>query len=94
MPNTTARSAAVSSACESFMRAWRACVAPDVLRQSSGSTRLVAEVLRISRRLRALVGKEKNGELAGLVEPAIRESARRLVALANSDLTQIAARSV
>jgi hypothetical protein len=90
----TVRSAAVAAACESFVRAWRALVAPDVMRQAFGSTRLLAEVLRVSRRLRAVAAKEKNGELAGFMEPAARESARRLVGLANSDLTRSRARSV
>jgi hypothetical protein len=87
IPDIAMRSTAISNACEGFVEGWRALIPADVMRQAFASTRLVAEILRISRRLRAVAAKEKNGELVGFVGPAVLESARRLVALANSGST-------
>jgi hypothetical protein len=82
------RSALVSTARDGFSEVWQALHAGDAMRQAFASTRLVAELLRISRRLRSLERKETNGELRGFVELAGRESARRLMALANREDTE------
>jgi hypothetical protein len=76
------RAAAIRAARERYVEVWRPLVAPETMRRAFASTRIVAEVLRVSGRLRALAVKEARGELVGLLEPAARESARRLAALA------------
>lgn len=75
------RAALQSAALQAFIEAWRESVAPPVLRAAYRWTRLIAEVSRVSTRLRKLRRMEENGELCGLVDAAHRQSAERLTML-------------
>src|SRR5262249_46796586 len=77
------RSVLASNAREVFSQVWRAHHSLELLQKAFASTRLVAEVLRVSRRIRAIAAREASHELRGFLEPAARQSADRLVALAN-----------
>lgn len=82
-----ARSVLVAAGQAAFSNAWKPCCSPRIMNEAFGSTRLAAEVLRVSRRLRAAVQKERNGELVGFTSLAAQESGERLVALANRSPT-------